>query len=232
MGFADDLTAEVVKIFKEPWTAREGRQVPDTTDLALRNDAVTLKGTVLYADLADSTGLVSGSTPTFAAEVYKTYLNCACRIIRANGGEITAFDGDRVMAVYLGEAKNTAAMKSALQINHAVVNIINPKLKEQYPNSTFVVRQAVGIDTSDLFVARTGIRGSNDLVWVGTAANTAAKLCSLREGNFASWVSDAVYQGAANEVKTSHDGRAMWEVRSWTARGGITVYGSKWTWTP
>ncbi len=85
MGFVDDLTAEVVKIFKEQWTTREGRQVPDTTDLALRNDAITLKGSVLYADLADSTGLVSTSKPAFAAEVYKTYLNCACRIIRANG---------------------------------------------------------------------------------------------------------------------------------------------------
>lgn len=232
MGFVDDLTAEVVKIFKEQWTTREGRQVPDTTDLALRNDAITLKGTVLYADLADSTGLVSTSKPAFAAEVYKTYLNCACRIIRANGGEITAFDGDRVMAVYLGDARDTAAMKSALQINHAVLKIINPKLKEQYPQSTFVVRQAVGIDTGDLLVARTGIRGSNDLVWVGPAANIAAKLCSLREGNFASWASAAVYQGARPEAKTSSDGRPMWEARAWTARGGASVYRSEWSWAP
>ena len=33
----------------------------------------------------------------------------------------------------------------------------------------------LGIDTSKLFVARTGIRKSNDLVWVGRAANYAAK---------------------------------------------------------
>lgn len=232
MGFSDDLTAEVVKIFKEGWTQREGRLVPDTTDLALRNDAITLKGAVLYADLADSTGLVSTTKPTFAAAVYKTYLNCACRIIRANGGEITAFDGDRVMAVYLGDAKETAAMKSALQINYAVVKIINVKLREEHPQSAFVVRQAVGVDTGDLLVARTGIRGSNDLVWVGPAANIAAKLCGLREGNYASWVTAAVHGAAKPEAKTGSDGRAMWDAVPWTARGGASVFRSAWTWTP
>jgi class 3 adenylate cyclase len=43
----------------------------------------------------------------FAAEIYKSYLISACRIIRDNGGEITAFDGDRVMAVFIGNMKNT-----------------------------------------------------------------------------------------------------------------------------
>jgi class 3 adenylate cyclase len=220
MSLADDLTAEVVKILKEQWTVRQGRQVPDTPDLKLANDAVTLSGTVLYADLADSTGLVASSKAAFAAEVYKSYLNCACRIITANGGTITAFDGDRVMAVYLGESKNTDAMKSALQINHAVLDIINPKIRETYPYtpSGFSVRQAVGVDTSDLFVARTGIRGSNDLVWVGNAA----------------WISAAVYDGAADSVKLGgqNNSQQMWERRSWTARGGATVYASKWKWKP
>jgi hypothetical protein len=44
-----------------------------------------------------------------------------------------------------------------------------------------------------LFSKRTGIRGSNDLVWVGRAANHAAKLSSLREDNFATWITADVY---------------------------------------
>lgn len=231
MSLADDLTAEVVKIFKEQWTSRDGRQVPDTPDLKLANDAVKINATVLYADLADSSGLVANFKPEFAAEVYKTYLICACRIIRARGGEITSFDGDRVMAVFIGDSKNTNAMKTALQINYAVVKIINPKLKAQYPTTTFEVKQAVGIDTSDLFVARTGIRGSNDLVWVGNAANRAAKLCALREGSFASWATAAVYNAADAAAKFKGT-TPMWEQRSWTSQGGATVYGSNWNWEP
>lgn len=233
MGIADDLTAEVGKILNDKWTTREGRQVPDTPDLGLGNDAIKLTGTVLYADLADSTGLVANYKPEFAAEVYKCYLNCACRIIRANGGEITAFDGDRVMAVFVGSAKNTSAMTTALQINHAVVDILNPKIREVYPSSTFVVRHAVGVDTSELFIARTGIRGSNDLVWVGTAANLAAKLCALRSEGFASWVTAAVFDAADASAKTGGaEKKPMWEKRSWTSRGDATIYGSSWKWKP
>ncbi len=231
MAFTDDLTAEVVKILKEPWSIRDGQKVPDTPDLKLANDGLKLTGTVLYADLAESTQLVTQHKASFVAGIYKCYLNCACRIIRNQGGEITAFDGDRVMAVFLGAAKNTSAVRSALAINHAVTKIINPKIREQNPSLApdFQIRQAVGIDTSELLVARTGIRGSNDLVWVGRAANLAAKLCSLRVDTKASWISSDVYDGCAETVKAV-SGVSMWEKRSWAAQGNMSVYCSAYTW--
>src|SRR5438093_363021 len=99
MSLGEDLAEDAAKIFREQWTKRDGQVIPTTADLKLANDAVNLKGTVLYADLAKSTALVNDHMAEFAAEVYKTYLHCACKIIRADGGEITAFDGDRVMAV-------------------------------------------------------------------------------------------------------------------------------------
>jgi len=97
---------------------------------------------VLYADLAESTNLVDAHKAWFAAEVYKSYLHCASKIIRDEGGIITAFDGDRVMAVFIGDLKNTSAARSALKINHAVVNIINPAIKAKF--STPICRKAFG----------------------------------------------------------------------------------------
>ena len=49
--------------------------VPESDDLKLSNDAVNLDATVLYADMAGSTNLVSTYKPEFAAEVYKTFLH-------------------------------------------------------------------------------------------------------------------------------------------------------------
>jgi class 3 adenylate cyclase len=143
---------------------------------------------------------------------------------------ITAFDGDRIMAVFIGDSKNTSAGRCALKINHAVVEIINPALKEVYPRKTYTVKHSVGVDTSDLFVARTGIRGSNDLVWVGRAANYAAKLCGLRVSTYASYVTKDVYDKLADSVKTT-DGKSMWEKFTWADRN-ITVYRSNWKWKP
>ncbi len=230
MATQNEIRSEVAEILATKWKVRDGQDVPESEAVKLGNDAVQLQGTVLYADLADSTELVNNYKNTFAAEIYKTYLITACRIIRHHGGEITAFDGDRVMAVYLGDGKNSAAAHTALNIHWAVKSVINPAIKAQYPNSSFAVQQAVGIDTSPLFVAKTGIRGSNDLVWVGRAANFAAKLCGVRQGGYSSFITEDVFK-VLNEG-SKYGGtprRLMWEKLMW-AEMGITIYGSSWTW--
>jgi len=232
MSTCDDIQKEVKDILKTDWKRRDGTVVPEAESVKLGNDAVCLKGTVLYADLADSTALVKGYKDWFAAEIYKSYLLSMCRIIRLNNGVITAFDGDRVMAVFIGDSKDPAAAKTGLMINYVVQNIINKAIKDQYPTTGFQIQQAVGIDSSDLFIARTGIRGSNDLVWVGRAANYAAKLCSLREASYATYISDNVFAGLNEQTWYGGTTRTMmWEKVMWNEQG-IPVYRSSWWWKP
>lgn len=230
MGLLEDIRGEVAAIFVANWRRREGRVVPETENVRLGNDAVTLDATVLYADLAKSTALVDGYKDQFAAEIYKSYLVSACRVIRSEDGELVAFDGDRVMAVYLGDGKHSSAARTALKINWTVKNVINPAIKKQYPNTSYSVSHAVGIDTGKLFVARTGIRGSNDLVWVGRAANHAAKLCDLREVGYSSYITEGVHGMLNDSAKYGGSPRKeMWEKRTWT-EAGQTVYRSSFWW--
>lgn len=230
MGLLDDVRAAVKEIFATNWKRRTGHVVPEASNVRLGNDAVELDGTVLYADLVESTELVDGYKDYFAAEIYKSYLSTACQIIRKEGGEIVAFDGDRVMAVYLGDRKNTSAARSALKINWAVKKVVNPAIKAQYPNSSYQIRHAVGVDTGSLFVARTGIRGSNDLVWVGRAANYAAKLCTLRDAGYSSYITEEVFKKLNDNAKYGGTPRqVMWEKRTWSAMG-LTIYRSSFWW--
>lgn len=228
MALSDDLKADVAAIFKEVWKVRDGTAVPQPEDLKLSNDAVRLDGTVLYADLAGSTQLVDSEAPEFAAEIYKSYLRCAAKIIRAEGGEITAYDGDRIMAVFIGDSKNTSAVRTAMKINWARIFIVNPAIKAQYSSKEYQVRHTIGIDTSKLFIARTGIRGSNDLVWVGRAANYAAKLSAL-DAEYPTWITGTVYDSMHASVKETN-GKSMWEQRSWTAMDNMRIFRSNWNW--
>ena len=229
MSLGDDLDSEVKKILRETWTTRQGRVVPDPEDLGLGNDAVLLDGTVLYADLNGSTNLVETMKPEFAAEVYKCFLTCAARIIRAEGGEITAYDGDRIMAVYLGDSKNSDAARTALKIKYSVTKIINPAIRDQYPCTSYTVGHVVGIDTSKLFVARIGVRGDNDLVWVGRAANYAAK---LSDGAGApSQITADVYNRLNESLKYGKDGRNMWVQATAPELGHKAIYTSTWWWS-
>jgi class 3 adenylate cyclase len=90
----------------------------------------------------------------------------------------------------------------------------------------------IGIDTSKVLVARTGIRGANDLVWVGRAANYAAKLCSLRDETYSTIISEDVFKRLNEESKFGGTPkRSMWEKSLWSERG-VAVYQSSWTWEP
>lgn len=228
MTLADDLRSEVRKIFQERWTTASRGAVPESVDLELRNDAVTVHGAVLYADLDGSTALVDTKKPQFAAEIYKTYLVCAARIIESEGGAITAYDGDRIMAVYTGKDRHDKAVKSALKINFAVHKIVNPAITDLYPNANYSVRHSVGIDTSELLVARTGIRGANDLVWVGRAANYAAKL-SGRPGP-ATQITAEVYARLAQSCIIGGNGQNMWGQATAPEIGHKKIYTSTWIW--
>jgi class 3 adenylate cyclase len=227
----EDLKKEVKGILSTSWSTRDGRKVPEAEDVGLDNDAVKMEAVCLYADMASSTSLVDGYTSKFAAKIYKSYLRCASRIIKSKGGVITSFDGDRVMGVFFGSSKRTAAACCALKINYAVKKIINPAIAKQYPKEDYVLQHAVGMDVSSLFVVRSGVRGSNDLVWIGQAANYAAKLSAVRHGSFASWMTEDVYKTMSKSSKKSSDGRDMWEEMTWNEMDDLKIYGSSWTWT-
>lgn len=230
MGLKADLETDVKKIYSERWNRRDGRKVPEDVDLSAGNDAVDLEATILYADLDESTKLVDNYKDWFAAENYKTFLQCATKIIRFEGGHIRSFDGDRVMGVFLGKTKNTDAVRCGLKINWAVKNLIQPKLKAQYSNTKYVMKHVVGIDSSKVMVAKAGIRNNNDLVWVGRSANHAAKLSALSSAT-PTWITDKIYDNMLDSTKYSSDGRNMWVQKTWSQQNNRRVYCSAFSWT-
>lgn len=229
MSLADELREYAKKTHDSTWVRRDGQKVPSTDDIAMGNSAVDLDAVVLYADLKDSTGLVAGHKDWFASEIYKNYLYTVSRIIRAHDGSVTAFDGDRVMGVFIGGSQNSNAAKVALKINWAVKNILQPAINAKYPNATYKLQQKVGIASSKTMVSRTGIRGSNDLVWVGNAANIAAKLAALHS-NYSSYITASVYKKLSTETKFGGTPqRDMWTDLG-DADGYGKIYGSTFWW--
>jgi class 3 adenylate cyclase len=180
MALIDELRDKISAIATESWDdITQGRVVPTTTSLTFSNSGISLDACILYADIHGSTRMVDLISATLAAEYYKSFLYCGARLIKSEGGDLVAYDGDRVMAVFLGEDKVDCAIRAAFKIKYAVDQIINPEFSSIYGNKHFELRHTVGIDAGTVLVAKTGIRADNDLVWVGPAANYAAKLNSF-----------------------------------------------------
>lgn len=231
MALTDDLKAEVTQIFRAQWEEEEATDVPEPEDVILGgNYASSLdEATVLYADLDGSTAMVDSMTWTFSAEIYKTFLLCAAKIIRAENGTITAYDGDRVMAIFFGgDDQNTRCVRCALKINHAVQAILNPAILANY-DTKFQIKHVVGIDRCRLRAARTGVRGHNDLVWVGSAANHAAKLTDISLPQ-TTWITAIVYNKMHDSVKFDSVGQNMWKRFTWSAMDNQEIWGSTYRW--
>jgi class 3 adenylate cyclase len=105
--------------------------------------------------------------------------------------------------------------------------IIQPALEKQYPKHKFTLNHVIGIDESELHTARIGVRVDNDLVWVGRAANYAAKLTMLTGAPI--WITKVVYDKLNKDLKYTNNVN-MWEQRSWTAMDKLTVYRSSYWW--
>lgn len=225
MALKDDLASEVKSVFDGKWDVETAAKVPVPEGLRLNaNHAKDLEeATVLYADLDGSTDMVDSRPWWFSADIYKAYLRCAAAVIRSEGGDITAYDGDRVMAVFIGDSKNTSAVRAALKINYAVLEIIQPAIKAyKFGHTDFVLGHKIGVDTSQLHAARIGVHGDNDIVWIGRAANHAAKLTSITDAQ-PLWITKDVYD-VLNESVKLHAGVDMWTKRLWTQMGNAEIY--------
>ena len=215
-ALSERLKTRVNEIMHVEWTTTDGRVVPTSDKIANKNTAIKLDATILYADLAESTALVDGHKWWFAGEIYKCYLECASRIINDSEADIVAYDGDRVMAIYLGEQKENRSVRAALKINGAVSSIINPRIEEVFKDKvTYRVKHGVGIDTSEIYAAKVGVRGDTDIVWIGKAANRAAKLCSERGTSKSLFITKSIYDKLTQENRVSN-GVAMWEAFTWS----------------
>jgi adenylate cyclase len=233
MGLADDIAAAVTNVVCSDWDTRKGTVVPATDDVKLRNGAVEVDAVYLYADLADSTGLARDFTRTTAAKVIRAYLDATCRVIKARGGQIRSFDGDRVMAVFMGENKNTAAAKCGLQIHYVVDKIVRPKVEANLSSIVskgFQIKHCVGIDSGTALIVRGGVRGHNDLVSIGRAPNVAAKLSDIRNGAYRTYITESVFKIMHKSAKLSSEDKLMWKGPVTREVGGetITVYKSSW----
>ena len=235
MGLKADITNAVDGILGTSFDEREGKKIPASEDVALSNGAVKLEAAFLYADLAGS-GLIAKACPwDTTAKILRAYLDCAVRIIRAHGGEIRSFDGDRVMGIFIGDSKRSSAVRAALKIQWATEYIIQQKATERFAsvrNSDVKIRQACGIDVGICRAVRAGIRNNNDLIWIGRPPSFAAKLSDLREHPYCTFISSDVYNSLAGDVTYSNTVN-MWEKRAFEFAGvKETVYRSNYWWTP
>lgn len=107
------IESSVNDILKASWNITNGTVVPKTEDIVMKNGGRLVDATYAYADLADSSTIAQLLNNEVAAKIIRAFVNSATRILRHYNGQIRSFDGDRVMAIFIGEKKNWDAVRAA-----------------------------------------------------------------------------------------------------------------------
>jgi class 3 adenylate cyclase len=234
MSWTETLQNEVDDIFGTNFDERDGRVVPTSQDVG-NSQAVKLDATFLYADLAASAKLAKTCPWSTTAKVIRAYLSCSTRLIRAWGGEIRSFDGDRVMGVFVGDTKNTYAVRCAREIFYTTDQILAPKATKNFKSirdADIKIRCCVGVDTGDSRAVRAGIRSSNDLIWIGRPPSMAAKLSDIREYPYCVYIHKDAYNKLPESDKI-FNGANIWEKRNFVFAGEThSAYRTKFYKTP
>lgn len=224
------LQERVDTLFGTTFEERDGRVVPSTEDVALKNGAVKIDAAFLYADLAGSANLAKTCPWSTTAKIIRAFLDCSTRLIIKHGGKVRSFDGDRVMGIFIGDGKNSAASTCGREIHWAVRKIIQPSATAQFKsvkNARLEIRACSGVDVGEARAVRSGIRDSNDLIWIGKAASFSAKLSDVRDNGYQTYISSRVHASLNEAAKLDAQGKSMWTATSFDFAGETeTVYKS------
>jgi adenylate cyclase len=222
-----DLNKMVDGYLAGTYKTTEPRGVPNPVDIPLGNQAAKLDATALFIDLRQSSDITNAFRRQTAAKMLKSYFDGSVRIINQNTGQVRSFNGDGMLALFVGDKQSNNAVRAAMQVRWFVEHVLWPKFNG-YFDANKAARGArlnfsigAGLDKGDIYAVRVGIRGTNDVAWVGRCTNTAAKLSNVLHHPRSIGITRAVYHRLNNDRKYS-DGRHMWSDESFDHFGGVS----------
>lgn len=228
MSLKKELQQKVTNYLTGNYDTYEPSAVPEPKDIPLGNEAAHLEATALFIDMRQSSNIANAFRLQTAAKMIKGYFDGAVRIIRENDGQVKSFNGDGMLALFVGDQRFHYAVRAAMEVEWFVGNILQPKLNRYFENNRVAMGQALsfeigcGLDDSSIFAVKVGIRGTNDVAWVGKGTNTAAKLASRvsQPDNIA--ITQAVYDRLDRNYQYDSGGTHMWSEESFEDIGGLT----------
>lgn len=234
MALLDDLKTSVSGYLAGTYETYEPKDVPLPEAIGLGNKAAKMTATALFIDVRQSSDITEAFRLQTAAKMMKAYFRGAVTVVNANDGYVRSFNGDGMLAFFMGDRRSTNATTAAMQVRWFVDEVLRPQFRTYFEKNAKALGNALdfsigcGLDDGDIFAVRVGIKGTNDVAWVGRPTNTAAKLASFPEPNRVR-VTRAVYQRLqANRKKQGE--KSIWSAEAMTKIGGVSR-GYRWsTW--
>ena len=215
MSLYEDIDNAVNGILSGNVISNDTSVVPDILDseITFGLTAKRFKNVCFYIDMRGSTAILEKHNANVVIKIHKAFFITILKIVKDNGGEIRSFNGDSVLAFFLGDNSNTieAAVKSAMQISFMLINAedsLKSKVLDQYQTTIDI---GIGLDFGTTYVAKIGQRdiNSRDLIWIGSNVNHSVKISDERESPDNIGITRRLYDKLPDWLKYSN-GKNIW----------------------
>lgn len=212
------------EVYNNNATVRESDQIPDTTEIAVKDDADWIKVPAVicvFVDMVGSTMLSASQFDRSTARTYQWFTGTAVRLFAEFGAPYVDVRGDGVFGLFDGDQPNTA-LASAVTFKTFVENDFVPEITRR-TNGKIESGVHIGIDCKTVLVKKVGLPRRNNRsdrqneVWAGKPVNMASKLCNQCPAG-SILVSDRYFELLSDEraLKTCGCGSSGEKVDLWT----------------
>ena len=240
MGLKDDITKQIDTYLQDEYHITDTRKIPTAQDLAYGNSGRNIQTPILYADLRDSSGVTERHRRHTTAKIFKSFLYAMARIARNRGGEIRSYDGDRIMVIFPPDRSDeNSPCNIAVQTGMEMADVFDGVIKRKLRGYDKELDCGIGIAFSPMLAVRAGLSrnpNNNDVVYIGRAANMAAKLSDKGKYPYNLWIDKEIYGRLVDEWKYDEPSsprqnrQPMWRSRKFNFAGKVyEVFCTKYT---
>ncbi len=186
-----DLQVKIRDLMSLKYDVSAIDRVPTKQDVTFGDKACSIQAACLFIDIRDSSKLIQKYRVSDVANLLKCFHYICSFTIRKNTGEVRSFNGDSVLAIFTEKSCCDCAASTAFNIKYFIDLLLISKYKIEKD-----LDFGIGIDFGKIFVVKVGNRGefNNDLVWIGSPVNRAAKMGNKSNSPNSISISKAVYE--------------------------------------
>jgi adenylate cyclase len=158
-------------------------QVLARTDDDLRLGGAELEGTILFSDIRGFTTFSESNPADQVLEILNHYLSGMTESILANGGTITTYIGDGIMALFGGPIPQGDHADRALAAAREMLEVKLPEFNAWLSERGIEpFRMGIGLNSGSVMAGNVGSERRLEYTAIGDTVNTAARLEGMTKG--------------------------------------------------
>ncbi len=209
---------EIIEKMEEKLNGRlevqDSTKIPSPEDLPLhQNTGSKLETAAFYIDLRGYSDLLENRRFDTVGRIISAFHYTIARFIKFHSGHIISFMGDGLLALF--EPKNNPiknAVECALKYKYFFKNYFSNEIRERWK---IELDYGIGIAYGQIIAIRTGMKGKNDITWVGRCIKDAVKIGDyLNKSNGNIGITHSVYDKLPEGLRRAGDDTECWELTS------------------